>query len=295
MRAPGSLSLHAATSGRTTMSTDKALTIVPRTIDEVRTLATMLSKSSLLPPDLRGKEADVAVSILAGQELGMPPMAAIRGVHVVKGKPVLSADAMVGVVLGRGIAKYFRCVDESPESVTYETLRNGDPEPQRMSWTMEDARRAHLAGGDNWKKYPRAMLKARCKAALARDVYPDVLAGCYTDDEAREFDAPGPRTEPARKQDPPAQRNAQHEDVENVEDAEVVDSVSDQANAAREKAVAAMGHVLDLIDAAEDEGQLRSLAPQLAALPPAVKEEARATYKVRLDYLRGLAAAEAAA
>lgn len=159
--------------------------LVPRTLDEVRSLSAQFAKSALLPADLRGKEADVFVTILAGQELGMPPMAALRGIHVVKGKPILSADSMVGVVLGRGIARYFRCVEESPTSVTYETLREGSPEPQRCTWTMEDAKRAGL-DGDNWRKYPRAMLKARCKAALARDVYPDVLAGCYEESESDE-------------------------------------------------------------------------------------------------------------
>ena len=105
------------------MNNDKALAIVPHTLDEVRSLATQFAKSSLLPPDLRGKEADVFVTILAGAELGMPPMAALRGIHVVKGKPILSADSMVGVVLGRGVAKYFRCTDETPTSVTYEIGR----------------------------------------------------------------------------------------------------------------------------------------------------------------------------
>lgn len=161
--------------------------LVPRTLDEVRSLSAQFAKSALLPADLRGKEADVFVTILAGQELGMPPMAALRGIHVVKGKPILSADSMVGVVLGRGIARYFRCVEESPTSVTYETLREGSPEPQRCTWTMEDAKRAGL-DGDNWRKYPRAMLKARCKAALARDVYPDVLAGCYEEGERDEIE-----------------------------------------------------------------------------------------------------------
>ena len=161
--------------------------LVPRTLDEVRSLSAQFAKSALLPADLRGKEADVFVTILAGQELGMPPMAALRGIHVVKGKPILSADSMVGVVLGRGIARYFRCVEESPTSVTYETLREGSPEPQRCTWTMEDAKRAGL-DGDNWRKYPRAMLKARCKAALARDVYPDVLAGCHEEHERAEIE-----------------------------------------------------------------------------------------------------------
>jgi hypothetical protein len=261
------------------VSNDKALTIVPRSIDEVRTLASMLSKSALLPNDLRGKEADIAFSIMAGQELGMPPMAAIRGVHVVKGKPVLSADAMVGVVLGRGIAKFFRCVEESPESVTYETHRHGDPEPQRMTWTMEDAKRAQLTGGDNWKKYPRAMLKARCKAALARDVYPDVLAGCYTEDEAREFSDDRPRSEPARRPPSPAQRHADAEDAEVVE----------ESNGHEQQ------EVLDEIAMTGTEADLRKLAPQLAALAEPLKSAAREAYKARLAYLRNPPASEEAA
>lgn len=173
----------------TTQQNNQSQALVPRTLDEVRGLSAQFAKSALLPPDLRGKEADVFVTILAGQELGVPPMAALRGIHVVKGRPILSADMMVGVVLGRGVAAYFRCVDESQTSVTYETLRVGSPEPQRCTWTLEDAKRAGL-DGDNWRKYPRAMLKARCKAMLARDVYPDVLAGCYEESEREEIEGP---------------------------------------------------------------------------------------------------------
>lgn len=260
------------------MSNDKALTIIPRSIDEVRTLATMLAKSALLPSDLRGKEADIAFSIMAGQELGMPPMAAIRSIHVIKGKPVLSADGMIGVVLGRGIAKFFRCVEESDDSVTYETHRQGDPEPQRMTWTMEDAKRAQLTGGDNWKKYPRAMLKARCKAALARDVYPDVLAGCYTDDEAREFGDDRPRAEPPR----PAHRPPVHQHAD-AEDAEVVEESNGHSE------------VLDTIALTATEADLRQLAPQLSALAEPLKSAAREAYKARLAYLRNPPASEEAA
>lgn len=166
-----------------------ALAIIPKTVEEAKGLARLFSESSLLPPDLRGKAPDIFVSIIAGQELGLAPMAALRGIHVVKGKPILSADTMVGLVLSRGAAEYFSCIAETPTSVTYETKRSGSPKPQTCTWSLEDAKRAGL-NGDNWQKYPRAMLRARCKAMLARDVYPDVLAGCYTEEEAHEFAPP---------------------------------------------------------------------------------------------------------
>lgn len=245
------------------MSDQKSLAIVPRTVDEVRTLAAQFAKSALLPPDLRGKEADVFVTILAGQELGLPPMAALRGIHVVKGKPVLSADSMVGVALRSGLAEYFSCVEENATSVTYETKRRGSPHPQRCTWTMDDARQAQL-GGDNWKRYPRAMLKARCKAALARDVYPDVLAGCYDDDEARDF-APAASVVPLRAP------------VDAV-DAEIVSET-------RTEPAGELSPV-DMIDRAETEAALVALAPQLARLRGAARDEARAAYKARMAQLR---------
>lgn len=151
-------------------------------VNELQQLAGMLSKSSLLPPDLRGKEADIAVTVMAGRELGLSPMAALRSIYVVKGRPVLSADAMVGLVLSSGAAEYFTCVESTNVIATYETKRKGSPMPQRLSFTVEQAKRAGLTGG-NWQSYPEAMLRARAKAALARDVYPDALAGCYTEDE----------------------------------------------------------------------------------------------------------------
>lgn len=246
------------------MSNDnKALAIIPRTIDEVRSLSKAFAQSSLLPDALRGKEADVFVSIMAGAELGLPPMVALRGVHVVKGRPVLAADTMVGIVLGSGLAEYFVCVEENANAVTYETKRKGSPHPQVCTWTMEDARAAGLIGGDNWKKYPRAMLKARCKAMLARDAYPDVLAGCYEPDEAREFTDRGPMTPP-----PPRER-------EQVEDAEVVDPPEPE--------------VLQDIDAADSLGALEALLPRLTKLDDATKTKARARYGTKKKALQAAA------
>lgn len=171
------------------MATDNhttAIATMPTSLGDFSSLADRFAKSTLIPADLRAKPEDVFVTLLAGHELGLAPMASLRAIHVVKGKPILSADAMVAIVLGRGACEYFVCVEETDAAVTYETKRVNSPRAIRATWTMKDAERAGLAGGDNWRKYPRAMMKARCKAGLARDVYPDVLAGCYEEGEAHE-------------------------------------------------------------------------------------------------------------
>lgn len=120
---------------------------------------------------------------MTGKDLGLSYTQALRAFHVVQGKPVLSADGMVAAVLASGKARYFRTTEKTPERCTVETLRVGDEKPTSYTYTMADAKLAGLTGKDNWKSHPAAMLAARAKAALARDVYPDVLLGMYDPDE----------------------------------------------------------------------------------------------------------------
>lgn len=157
------------------MTTDLAI----RTIDDVERLARLAVASGLIAH--RRPEA-AAVVLLTGRELGLAPMAALRGIYEVSGRPVLSADMMVAVVRRSGQCASWRVVESTPERATIQTLRVGEAEPESCTWTLEDARRAGC-GGQTWAKFPRQMLAHRCAAELARRVYPDVLLGLYTPDE----------------------------------------------------------------------------------------------------------------
>lgn len=246
------------------MSNENALAIIPRTLLEVSQLAEILAKSTLLPKGLHGKVPDVVVQILAGQELGLSPMAAIRGIHLIEGKPVLAADTMVALVLRSGLAEYFSCVEESDQRVTYETKRRGSPVAQRGTWSVEDTKRAGLQMKDNWRSFPRSMMKARAKAALARDVYPDVLASCYDPDEIQV-----PAREPVRQPAPVA--------AEPVEDAEIVES--------------SLPRALELIEVAATVDALKASASEIKALglTGADASQAQAAYRARLDALKAAA------
>lgn len=154
----------------------------PSNMAEAEQLSVRLAQSALLPDGLRGKPGDVLVTLITGHELGLSPMQAIRGLHVVKGRAVMSADLAVALTKRHPSCRYFRVVASDDKAATYETLREGDPEPTRMTFTAEQARQAGL-GGDNWRKYPAAMLRARCSLALARAVYSDIMLGVYDPDE----------------------------------------------------------------------------------------------------------------
>ena len=47
----------------------------------------------------------------------------------------------------------------------------------RVQWTLDDAKRAGIAGNPAYAKYPRQMLLARASAELVRQMCPEVLGG----------------------------------------------------------------------------------------------------------------------
>jgi hypothetical protein len=153
--------------------------------------ALVAAASSLAPDALRGKPHDALIVLMAGRELGLAPMQSMRMLSVIKGKVTLAADATVALVRRSGECIEWRLVESTAQRATYTTRRKGDTEPTVLTWTIEQAQRAGLTGGQGWRSYPEAMLRARCAAALARIVYPDLVAGIYDPDElAQPLEAP---------------------------------------------------------------------------------------------------------
>lgn len=158
--------------------------ITPKSLDEARALSTTLAKSHLLPDALRGKEPEILMTIMTGSELGLAPMQSIRAIEVIKGKPTLKAETMTALVRARrDVCEYLRLTVSTPTIATFETKRVGDPSPTTMSFTAEDAKAAGLLGNDNYKRFPAAMLRARCASAICKAVYSDLLLGVYDPEE----------------------------------------------------------------------------------------------------------------
>lgn len=150
-------------------------------INELLALATALSKSGLMPNGLSKPEAILAIA-LKGQELGIPPMAAIAGITVIQGKPIVSPQLMLSLVERSGKLQDWRITEESNEAVAVEFIRRGRS-PVSKRFSMEDAKKMGLASKDNWQKQPRTMMQWRAIAAAIRVAFPDVIDGCYTPEE----------------------------------------------------------------------------------------------------------------
>ena len=114
--------------------------------------------------------------------LGLPPMAAITGIHVIEGKPSISAGLISALVRRAGHKLRVTGDDHQAQA---QLVRSDDPGfTYKSTWTIDRAKQADLLNKSNWKRYPEAMLKARAISEVARDACQEVLLGMqYTADE----------------------------------------------------------------------------------------------------------------
>jgi hypothetical protein len=126
-------------------------------LDVMLTLGDQFLKSGLLPTSIKTAAAAVLI-IQKGVELRIPPAYALSNIQVVEGKPT-----------------------EKVCTISYK--RRTAKERRIYSFTMDDAKAAELFNKATWKKYPKAMLRARCISAVARMAFPDSIAGMYTPEE----------------------------------------------------------------------------------------------------------------
>lgn len=156
----------------------------PDNLKSVTDIATMFAASSYFTD--AGDKAKAFTKILAGMELGIPPIASMKDIYIVKGKVSLSAMLIASLI--KKSKKYNFKVKTHTEEVCVieflELLVDKYEVIGTSSFSIEDAKKAGLTSNDTWKKYPRNMLWARAISNGARWYTPDIFSGAvYTPDE----------------------------------------------------------------------------------------------------------------
>jgi len=159
-----------------------AQTLEPRSLSAAMTLASAIFASRQFAA--YGTAEAVLLAIMTGRELGIGTMAAMRSIHIIEGKPTLSAALMAALVLRSGKAKQFEIIERTNERATIRCWRDGEEKPIDVTYSVDDAKRAgRVKPGSGWEKNPADMCVARCQAIGARLKWPDVVANMYLMDE----------------------------------------------------------------------------------------------------------------
>jgi tRNA-binding EMAP/Myf-like protein len=115
--------------------------------------------------------SQAAVKIMAGSEFGIPPFAAMSGIHIIAGKPTIGAGLMAQRIKSSG--KYNYIVKQMSDLICDIEFSENGKVIGISTFTIEDAKRA---GTKNLDKFPKNMLFARAISNGVRWFTPDVYS-----------------------------------------------------------------------------------------------------------------------
>jgi hypothetical protein len=153
------------------------------TIDDMQKLAQNIAHGGLFQA-FKNVDHTMTLMMLCQAE-GIHPIMALRRYDIIQGRPALKSDAMLADFQQRGGKVGWDVMSDTEVKATFEAP--GLSKPVTVSWTIEQAKRAGIAGKDNWKNYPRAMLRARVVSEGIRAAMPGIVAGVYTPEEVQDF------------------------------------------------------------------------------------------------------------
>lgn len=176
-----------ALSAQSGLKADEPINLTHLTMNQLNFIGAAMTASGAFKDVKRQSQA--LVRILAGQEMGLGPFAAMSNISIIEGNASVGGHIMAARV--KASPKYdYKVVKWDRQSCVIDFYEL-DPDTKELlkigtsDFTMQDAQAANLTGKFNWKAYPRNMLFNRAISNGVRTYCPDVLgnAPVYDPDE----------------------------------------------------------------------------------------------------------------
>jgi hypothetical protein len=152
--------------------------------NELAQMAEVIAESKLF--GIQNTKQALALGILCQAE-GRHPGEAGRDYHIISGRPTLKSEIMLARFQAAGGKVEWHEYTIDSVSGTFTHPQAGS---LKVTWTIQDAKRAGLLSNPTWQKYPRQMLRNRVTSEGIRSTYPGVLSGCYTPEEISDMNLP---------------------------------------------------------------------------------------------------------
>lgn len=265
-------------------------------LDQKLHYATILADSTIIPDDYRKRPANILIACSKGAALGLSPEDSLYAIHVIKGRPSLSAEAMRARVQAMG---HKLTIESSVTSATV-TLERTDGHPGgSKTYTTEMAHRAGLdkpsktGVPSKWTLDPEPMCIARASSRVLKAHAADLVSGITfaedvidepmieigggspvealqaTTEAVAAIEAPEPAPEPVKKASKPAETP---QAAAEPEDAEIVPDEPEQADEPTQATLDSADDNSDSLSADEWKQLLRERGLTLGDVAPAAKD-----------------------
>jgi hypothetical protein len=150
-------------------------------IDALERMAQAIAKSNLF--GMKSQEQALALMLTAQAE-GQHPATITQDYDIIQGRPARKTHSVLARFQHAGGKVEWLELTDKKARASFSHRSGGTLE---IEWTLEMATKAGLAGKDNWKHYPRAMLRSRCIAEGIRAVFPGAIGGMLVAEEAQDL------------------------------------------------------------------------------------------------------------
>jgi len=159
-------------------------------LDEAQRVGKLISESPFCPSWLKNKPNDIILAIQFGSELGYKPLQSLHNICVINGKPSVYGDGMLAACKASPDFEYINEYFEvTPEGLTAfcEVKRRGEPRHLVMFSELDADTAGLLDKPGPWKTNKKRMLQMRARGFSLRDVFPHVLRGFISAEEAQDY------------------------------------------------------------------------------------------------------------
>ena len=154
--------------------------LVSHNVQDMATMADAIARSGLF--GMKTPEQALALMLVAQAE-GQHPATITQDYDIIQGKACRKTHSVMARFQQMGGKVEWHTLTDGVAEATFSHPQGGS---LRIAWTFEQAKKAGLTGKDNWRNYPRAMLRARCIAEGIRAVYPAAIGGMMVSEEAQD-------------------------------------------------------------------------------------------------------------
>ena len=165
---------------------NQALSLEPKSWEDLIKWAEIAAKTSLVPKDYRGNPYDIAIAVQYGRELGFTALQSLSGIAVVNGRASVWGDLFWALVTTH--PDYEDCIQEVGPKGAKVTLKRRGRSPVTVEFNEQDAARAGLLNKPGpWKDYTPQMYLYRARTFAGRMLFADRLKGMTSVEEARDY------------------------------------------------------------------------------------------------------------
>lgn len=148
--------------------------------------------------------ANATAAVLQGITLSLDPLTSLQQIYIVHGRPGMYAKMMVALVQSHGHEVWTE--DNGATRAVVAGRRRGSQRIERVTVTMDMARRAGWTRNDTYSKTPEDMLWARAAGRVCDRIASDVIKGLASIEQINDEEVP--ETAGARTVAPPKRRAA---------------------------------------------------------------------------------------